>query len=174
MRKVKKVLAVILASVLAFSFVACSKDNDADSGNDTAAVKTGLAVVSSILDVEDTTLEIDSVAAAVLVDADGKIVDVKLDEAQTKPDLDVNDGTVDDLRTKLDKQEDYGMKDISPIQKEWYEQAAAFETWAVGKTAAEIRAGVGEDGKASDADLSAGCTITVSSIAETVAAAATV
>ena len=66
------------------------------------------------------------------------------------------------------------MKMASPIEKEWFEQAAAFETWAKGKTAAEIKAGVGEDGKPSDADLKAGCTIIVSSIAETVAAAATV
>ncbi len=66
------------------------------------------------------------------------------------------------------------MKAISPIGKEWYEQAAAFEKWATGKTAAEIKAGVGEDGYPSDADLKAGCTIIVSSIVETVVNAATV
>ena len=37
-----------------------------------------------------------------------------------------------------------------------------------------IKAAVGEDGAASDADLKAGCTITISSIAQTVANAATV
>ena len=58
-------------------------------------------MVSSISDVEDTTLTIDSVCAAVLVDADGKIIDVKIDEMQIQPDLSKNDGTVDDLRSKM-------------------------------------------------------------------------
>jgi len=30
----------------------------------------------------------------------------------------------------------------SPIEKEWYEQAEAFENWAVGKTVAEVKAGM--------------------------------
>lgn len=167
MTKMKKILAVGLASVLAISFAACSKG--------AAPVKTGLAVVSEIQDVKDTTLTIDSVAAAVLVDADGKIVDVKIDEAQTKPDLAVNAGDVEDLRTKLEKKEDYGMKatsaQIGNIEggAEWYEQAAAFEAWAKGKTADEVKAGVGEDGYPVDADLKAGCTIHASGFVTAVA-----
>lgn len=178
MTKMKKILAVGLASVLAVSFAACSKpsdDNNATDSKDAAAAKTGLAVISEIKDDEynksETALEIDSVAAAVLVDADGKIIDVKIDEAQTKPDLTVNDGNVDDLRTKLEKKDDYGMKGVSPIGKEWYEQAAAFETWAKGKTADEVKAGVGADGYATDADLKAGCTIVATGFAEVVAKA---
>ena len=147
MTKMKKILAVGLASVLALSFAACSNGEEAaEGGSDAATVKTGLAVVSSISEVKETTLTIDSVAAAVLVDADGKVVQVKIDEAQTKPDLAVDNGNVTDLRTKLEKQGDYNMKGASPIGKEWYEQIAAFETWATGKTVDEIKAGVGEDG----------------------------
>lgn len=162
MTKMKKILAVGLASVLALSFAACSNGgSDTEGGSDAATVKTGLSVVSSISDVTETTLTIDSVAAAVLVDADGKIVQIKIDEAQTQPDLAKDAGNVTDLRTKLEKQGDYGMKGVSPIQKEWYEQVAAFETWATGKTADEVKAGAGEDGYPTDADLSAGCTINV-------------
>lgn len=165
MTKMKKLLAAGLAGVLAVSFAACSaasKDegtSGADASANAAAAKTGLAVVSQILDVKDTTLEIDSVAVAVLVDADGKVINLQLDEAQTKPDLAKDNGTVSDLRTKLDKQGDYGMKAASPIQKEWFEQAEAFEAWAKGKTADEISAGVDASGIATDADLKAGCTI---------------
>ncbi len=169
MTKFKKILTAALAGVLAVSFAACSngaEQGKTDAGSDSAAVKTGLAVVSNILDVTDTTLEINSVAAAVTVDENGKVVAVKIDEAQTKPDLAVEAGNVTDLRTKLEKKDDYGMKGASPIQKEWYEQAAAFESWAVGKTADEIAAGVGADGKATDADLAAGCTITASGFVE--------
>ncbi len=145
----------------------------AESKADT--VKTGLAVISEIKADEhnpsDTALEIDSVAAAVTVDADGKIVDVKIDEAQTKPDLTKDNGNVTDLRTKLAKKEDYAMKAASPIQKEWYEQVAAFEAWAKGKTADEVKAGVDAEGNPTDADLKAGCTIKANGFTEVVAKA---
>lgn len=175
MTKMKKILAVGLASVLAVSFAACSNSSDTNTSADTeaAAVKTGYAVITEISDVEDTTLTVDSVCAAVLVDSDGKIIDCLIDEAQTQPDLSVDDGTVSDLRTKKEKLEDYGMKDISGIGKEWYEQIDAFEEWAVGKTADEITAAVGEDSYASDADLAAGCTISVATIAQATANAVT-
>lgn len=174
MTKFKKVVAAALAGVLAVSFAACSKagNDDPTSGNpsnnaDAKAVKTGLGVVGQILSVEDTTLEINTVAAAVTVDENGKVVAIKIDEAQTKPDLAVENGTVADLRTKLEKQGDYGMKGVSPISKEWFEQVAAFEDWAVGKTADEIAAvAVGADGKTTDTDLASGCTITVTGFIE--------
>lgn len=153
---------------MAVGFAACSSSNDSGKNEDTnkdavATAKTGYAISSEIKEDEynksETALEIDSVCAAVLVDADGKIIDVKIDEAQTKPDLKKDNGDVSDLRTKLEKKEDYGMKSTSPIGKEWYEQVEAFEAWAKGKTAEEVKAGIGEDGYASDADLKAGCTI---------------
>lgn len=168
MTKMKKVLAVGLAGLMAVGFAACSSSSDSGKNEDTntdavATAKTGYAISSEIKEDEynksDSALEIDSVCAAVLVDADGKIIDVKIDEAQTKPDLTKDNGDVSDLRTKLEKKEDYGMKSASPIGKEWYEQVDAFEAWAKGKTAEEVKAGIGEDGYASDADLKAGCTI---------------
>ena len=164
----KKIVAAGLAGVLAVSFAACS-NGAADDKQEAAKAKTGYAVISEIKEDEynksETALEINSVIAAVLVDEEGKVVSCKIDEAQTKPDLTKNDGNVDDLRTKLQKQGDYGMKETSAnignIAEggEWFEQAAAFEAWTVGKTADEITAGIGEDGYASDADLKAGCTI---------------
>ena len=168
MTKMKKILAVGLAGLMAVGFAACSGSKDSTTPDDTktdatATAKTGYAISSEIKEDEynksETALEIDSVCAAVLVDADGKIIDVKIDEAQTKPDLKKDNGDVSDLRTKLEKKEDYGMKSSSPIGKEWYEQVEAFEAWAKGKTAEEVKAGIGEDGYASDADLKAGCTI---------------
>ncbi|WP_296968410.1 hypothetical protein [uncultured Eubacterium sp.] len=168
MTKMKKILAVGLAGLMAVGFAACSSSNDSGKNEDTnkdavATAKTGYAISSEIKEDEynksETALEIDSVCAAVLVDADGKIIDVKIDEAQTKPDLKKDNGDVSDLRTKLEKKGDYGMKSASPIGKEWYEQVEAFEAWAKGKTAEEVKAGIGEDGYASDADLKAGCTI---------------
>ena len=116
MTKMKKILAVGLAGLMAVGFAACSSSNDSGKNEDTnkdavATAKTGYAISSEIKEDEynksETALEIDSVCAAVLVDADGKIIDVKIDEAQTKPDLKKDNGDVSDLRTKLEKKEDY-------------------------------------------------------------------
>ncbi len=47
-----------------------------------------------------------------------------------------------DVKSKWELLDGYGMKVASPIEKEWYEQAEAFENWAVGKTVAEVKAGM--------------------------------
>ena len=53
--------------------------------------------------------------------------------------------------TKRDLHDDYAMKPASPIGKEWFEQAAAFEDYLVGKTVSEINL--------EDSSLLAGCTM---------------
>ena len=71
-------------------------------------------------------------------------------------------------QTKKELKEGYGMKRVSAIGKEWYEQAAALEEWCVGKTVAEVLAmstfdrGDGSHTMVPDeADLKTGVTITV-------------
>lgn len=124
----------------------------------------------------ETNLQYDSNYAAVTFDAEGKITSCLIDASQAKCSIADGKFTVEKgaYQSKKELKENYNMKVASPIEKEWFEQAAAFEAWAKGKTAAEVKAGVGEDGKPSDADLKAGCTIIVNAIAENVAAAATV
>lgn len=166
MTKFKKALVIGLAGVMAVGFAACSGAADDKKTDEAAALKTGFSVTASLghesHGTDDDKIEIDTVAAAVLVDADGKVVACQIDEAQTQPDLKVNDGFVDDaaLRTKKEKKEDYGMVAYGPedsIKKEWYEQIAAFEEWTIGKTADEISGALGEEGTV--ADLAASCTI---------------
>ncbi|MCH5321561.1 MAG: hypothetical protein J1E36_07335 [Eubacterium sp.] len=173
MTKLKKLIVSGIAVVLAVSLTACNVDiqSDAlsDNSTDTSAVKTGYSVISTISDVTETTLTIDSVCAAVLVDNDGKVIDCKIDQAHIKPNLTQNNGDVADLRTKFEKQEDYGLRSASAIQKEWYEQISAFEDFTKGKTADEIINSVDENGYVSDTDLKASCTIKVSDISQAVA-----
>lgn len=171
----KKVLATGLAGVLAIGFAACSNGgSDAkdttEAANEAAAVKTGYSVSASLghasHDEKEDFIEIDTLAAAVLVDADGKVVACQIDEAQTQPNLQENDGFVneDALRTKKQKLEDYGMKAVSAGNGaikdggEWYEQIAAFEKWTIGKTADEI-AGAEMTKEGAVADLASSCTI---------------
>ncbi len=65
---------------------------------------------------------IDVVQAKVQVNADGTIVE-----------------KMEDVKTKKDLKEEYGMKDHSEIGKEWYEQMAAWEAFTVGKTVEEVQ-----------------------------------
>ena len=93
---------------------------------------------------------------ALTVDKEGKVTAATIDTADLKVAFDAA-GTITapaDLRTKGQKGDDYGMKKISSIGKEWNEQVEGFCAYITGKTASEI-AGIAmaEDGKTTDADL---------------------
>lgn len=89
------------------------------------------------------TAQADVTVAAVAFDADGKIVDVKIDVAQTIIPFneDNTNGVIDDttdFRTKMEKGLDYNMLKSSPIKKEFFEQIEAFQQYLIGKTADEV------------------------------------
>ncbi len=139
------------------------------TGTGTAA-KTGLAVINDISESTSATADADgvnqtnSVVVAVLVGQDGKILDCKLDMAQTV----INFSKEGKLTTPVEttfksKQElgtDYGMLSSSKIGKEWYEQANAFADYVTGKTVDEVKSiAVSEEGTATDADLASSVTV---------------
>lgn len=159
----KKILALVLALVLVASFAACGNTAKVEKVD----YKLGMGVSVSLDSSADKTADKDAKAeavatiAVVVFDNDGKIAGVQIDCADTT--VAVKDGKLvnladTELRTKYEQKGDYGMVayNASPIGKEWYEQADAFEAWCVGKTVAEITAA-----SADDADLKAGCTIYV-------------
>jgi len=84
----------------------------------------------------------DVTMAATAFDADGLVVGTIIDTAQVRVDFDAEGKLTSDLeaelKTKKELKEDYGMKPVSEIGKEWYEQIAALEDWMVGKTVEEI------------------------------------
>lgn len=138
--------------------------------------KTGLAVVSSMISSKDAgdadgNAQVDSVAAAVVVDEDGKIVSCYLDTAQNKMGF-TADGKVvktEEFLTKKELGDKYGMKAASGIGKEWYEQAQALEEYVIGKTAEEVaQIAVDDSTKATDVDLVAGVTIKIGSYQEAI------
>ena len=137
---------------------------DASSSKDAADGKDGAA-------------QADVTVSAVALNAEGVVTASALDVVEAKITFDATGVVTSDLAAPTTKQElgaDYGMVGASGIGKEWFEQADAFAAWAVGKTADEIAAGVGEDGKAVDADLAAGCTVGASAFVAAAVAAATV
>ncbi len=108
-------------------------------------------------------------------DADGKVVFTMMDVAQNKGTFSA-EGIVNPENKIIDAKKAlgtaYGMTKASPIGKEWFEQAAAYEAWTVGKTVAEINAvETDEAGHVLDADLATGCTMSVTAFGNSIAAA---
>ena len=133
--------------------------------------------------------QVDSTVAAVVTDANGKIVACRLDVAQNKFDLTADFATeaAKTFETKMERGDAYGMAAAvnygmdwngDGVVKEWYDQAKAFEAYVVGMTGAEVAAiqtkvveGKGYVIAADDALLSAGCTIQITDFVEAVVAA---
>ncbi len=120
----------------------------------------------------DGKIQFNTNAALVALDADGVVLYANIDVVQSKVEFDAT-GVVT-LATSNSKKvlgDAYNMKGASEIGKEWFEQAAAFETWAVGKA---IDAVVGlelAEGYPTDADLLTGTTIRMTEIVAAVDAA---
>ena len=148
-------------------------ENATDCGaKATDTLKLGMTT-SKYYESNETNLQYDTDYAIVTVDADGKVTSCIIDASQAKCTIADGKFTVEKgaFKSKKELGDDYAMKSASPIGKEWYEQAAAYEQWCIGKTADEIKGCYGEDMSASDADLKAGCTITISAIADNTAKA---
>jgi len=132
---------------------------------------TGLSVISSIgkstsVGEKDGLGQIDSTVVAVLVSKDGKILDCKIDAAQTKINFSAEGKLTTDLASVMkSKQElgtEYGLGAVSGVSKEWNQQADAFAAYVVGKTIAEVKGiALTEEGVPGDADLASSVTIHV-------------
>ncbi len=193
----KKLLALILVlSIALFAFVGCAKEQPApapapapseepkeEPKNEEpvaeGAVKTGLAVVTSLGKSKDATADAegvsqsDSVVVAVTVDNEGKIVKAVIDTAQTKINFSNEGKVTTDLASvfapKQELKEEYGMAKASSLGKEWYEQANALADYFVGKTVEEIKAIPTTDtGVPTDADLVSSVTIKIDGYKEAV------
>lgn len=143
------------------------------SASQTDAWRTGLGVITKA-ESADRAGEINTIAAAVLMDADGKVTAVELDELECAISSD-SAGNVTmptDWRTKRQKGDDYKLAEVSSIKKSWAEQADAFAEHLVGMTAEKIeKLETDEDGKAKDSDLLSSCTIAVDGYRDAVAKA---
>ena len=129
----------------------------------TAAWKTGLGVVTEATD-QDRAGKIELAAAAVLLDGEGKLESVLLDELEVSVSAD-STGHVTlptDWRTKRQKGVDYPLAEVSSLKKGWAEQADAFANYLIGMSPEQVSMlKVDKDGKPTDADLLSGCTIAV-------------
>ena len=156
----KKFVAFLLLACMMLSLAACG----ASAGSE---YKLGMGVNLSTDSSKENNAQVDATVAAVVTDKDGKIVACRLDVAQSK--MDVTGGAVDaakTFQTKMELGDDYGMVAYGNAIAEWYDQAKAFESYVVGKTAAEvegIETVLNDSGHnvATDAALLAGCTMDI-------------
>lgn len=134
-----------------------------------ATDKVGLAILGNTHDAVDASADADGYAqaymyiAAVTVDADGVITAGVMNALQAKVAFDAEGQITTDLAapvlTKNELGDAYGMRKASSIDKEWYEQAASFIEYVVGKTTADLADILAEDNTAADADLLASVTV---------------
>lgn len=167
------VAVVIIAVVLAVVLLGGKKDEEPA----TETYKFGMGSFTTIsasdakpADGKDGAGEATVTSVAVLLNKDGQIVDIVVDCAQTKLSYTAaGKGTMTgDFRTKYEKGTDYAMGGVVSMDKnddgvvlEWDEQIDAFCATVKGKTLAEVKALVAENGYAQGALVDADCTIKV-------------
>ena len=164
--------------------------NSAAASEATANDKLSVALVSSDShDCKDATAEangiaqIDTTVAAVVTNAEGKVVVAKTDCTQGKElkfDIDgkFTGDTTAEVKTKVELGYDYNMKAFGTKHdgsegevKEWFEQAAAFDAALVGKTSADFAALAGADTYATGDLATAGCTMAIGDMIKAATAA---
>lgn len=154
--------------------------NAADSSaNKNSTLKLGMvSTAEETKDAQDAENGVIEIATTFVANAitDGKVVASKADALSVKFDFDAKGVTTTDasakIETKYEKGDNYGMKAYGGAKKEWYEQADAFASECVGKTADEIEKLVAEGGKGADSLTTAGCTIYVSDLVKAAVKAA--
>ena len=134
----KKIFALALAVAMALT---CGISALAEAvGSEGYTVKTGISYSEQW-----------GPTIANVIEKDGEIVKILFD-------------TVRDGQSSKEKYDDYGIKDVSTLGKDWWEQVSFFETWVEqnGLDALELT----EEGYAANADVVSGATIHVSYYAE--------
>lgn len=136
----------------------------------------GMGVVTSFNSSDTGNAQIDNTVAAVVTDAEGKIVLCRIDCAQNK--MNVTDGNVttgNEYPTKMEKGDAYGMVQFGNAIAEWDAQTKAFEEFVVGKTVDEVAGLATQEHNghnvAVDETLYAGCTMDITAFQEAVAKA---
>ena len=154
---------------------AMSGSSGSASTTQTGGWKTGLGILTEASD-EARTGTIHTIAAAVLLDGDGKLADVMLDELEVEVTADGKGRRHHAHRLPHQAPERGRLPAGSGIfaEKGWAEQADDFADYLTGMTPEQASMlETDKDGKAVDADLLSGCTIRVDQYRDAVAKACT-
>ena len=146
------------------------------SATASSTLKLGINTDQSATDAteeKDGTNQLETTFFAAAVDAEGKVLTAASDCIQVKFTFTAAGvATMDTTKTISTKRElgaNYGMVNYGGAAKEWFEQADAFNTLCVGKTASEITALCAADNYGTDEVKTAGCTILVNGLTKAAA-----
>ena len=173
---------LLFALVCVFGLVALTACNNTPTETE-KTYKLGMGVVVNADEAATGTAQVDSTVAAVVTDAEGKIVACRIDALQNK--ASITDGVLasTNLTSKADLKENYNMAKYGQSMDwngdgkvlEWYLQAQAFEAYVVGMTKTQVAAietaPMGAYGyviATDEALLNAGCTIQIGDFIEAV------
>lgn len=146
----KRFLALMTALALSFSLVACgTTDNNNNSDViDSTNYKIGIGSYTSTESASSASGDngkavATTTYATVVFDSNNIIKKVYIDEVEAKVYFDskgqiIKNNTLDNIKSKRELGDSYGMKGASPIGKEWYEQVNSLEAYLVGKNIDEI------------------------------------
>lgn len=180
----KHALALFIAMLMMTGCTAPTSENDTndsdkqDQTNTNAVLRTGLGIATSFSMQEPAADEAGTATAeltccAVTLDDQGKITSVLFDTVEGSAIISA-DGKIElpeSVSSKKTLGDSYGMKAISSIGKEWYEQVAALEAYCVGKTVSDVSSmqlttKESRTGVPAVEELTSSCTISVSSFLE--------
>lgn len=139
----KKTLALVLSTLMLISLVSFA-----------SAELLGLGINTTIGSIKEATVkdgekydgqaQVNTIICTVVLDDNKVIKAVQFDTVQTKIAFNGEGKLTTDpaaeIKTKIEKGDEYGMKKASGISKEWYEQIAEFEKYIIGKTLEEVQA----------------------------------
>lgn len=132
------------------------------------ATSTNIAKSTNATDAAKGLAQVYSTYVALTRDSKGTITSCIFDGSQANVNFDTKGVISTDLKvgpkSKNELKEAYGMKKVSTIGKEWYEQAAAFAKYVTGKTVQQVKGIALTDGKATDKDLKASVTISINDL----------
>ncbi len=157
----KRILCALICVLMVLSIVACGNAKS-------EPLKFGLGVYVEQPSATDAAEKegqgkVSITAAAVTLDADGKIVACTFDAIDCTVKYTTEGKAIANtaFSTKYELGNDYNMKAYGGSALEWFEQADALETVVAGKTLAEVKALVADAGKGTDEVINAGCTIAI-------------
>ncbi len=117
---------------------------------------------------EDGVVSFNTIFTGAVYDNNGKVLACLIDDSWIKVGFDIEGAITsipEDLRTRKEMKDDFGMVVASPIGKEWYEQMTGFENAVVGMTVEEISGikTIDKNGHfvADDETIYATCTISI-------------
>ncbi len=86
--------------------------------------------------------ETKTTCCALTLDDKGKVLDISIDMVKSHFDFDskgvITNDIAEEVFTNKELKDDAGYKRNSKLNKEWYEQAEAFENWAMGKNIIDV------------------------------------